>query len=75
MCAKDLPHALPVQPVSDGDLSSVSPSTARNRAPQAREYDMFRLYAREARDSLPAEPQLAAPFLQDAAKLGCGIDG
>jgi hypothetical protein len=29
-----------------------------------------RLYARQARDALPAEPQLAAPFLQDAAKLG-----
>ena len=112
MRAKDLPHALPVQAVPDGDLFErqslhgaqskhvVRAGTRRVRVDRLdpdvqaeglhdqqsdlqgdRAVACFearkdgRLYARQARDALPAELQLAAPFLQDAAKLGCGTDG
>jgi len=34
-----------------------------------------RLHASQARYALPAEPQLAAPLLQDAAKFGRRTDG
>ncbi len=112
MRAEDLPHALPVQAVPDGDLverqslHGTQPEHAvlarlwrvgtdwLDRDVQAdrlhnqqsdlqgdRAVACFearkdgRLYARQARDAFPAEPQLAAPFLQDAAKLGRGVDG
>ena len=112
MRAEDLPHALPVQAVPDGDL--FERQSLRGTKPEhvvlarlwrvgadwldrdvqaERLHDQQsdlqgdravarfeagkdgRLYARQARYALAAEPQLAAPFLQDAAKLGRGVDG
>lgn len=110
--AEDLPHALPVQAVPDGDLferqslhgtqpehvvlarlwrmaaDRLDPDVQTDRLHDQQSHlqgdravARFEarkdggLYARQARDTLAAEPPLAASLLNDVAKLGRGIDG